>query len=379
MHHARAEPGEPVDHPVHRRLVARDQRRGEDDGIPGGDPDRVVAAGHPGQGGHRLALRAGGDQHHAAGRHLLGLAQVDQQAAGHPEVPEVTRDAHVAHHGPADEGDLAPVPDRGIEHLLDPVHVRGETGDDDALAGAGEDLVEDGRDVTFGGHHAGHFGVGRVGHQQVDARGAEPGEPGQVGEPAVQRQLVHLEVAGVQDQAGLGPDGHGERVRDRVVDGQELAVEGPERVVAALDHLHGHRVETVLGQLALHEGQGQPRADQRDVGPLPEQVGDRADVVLVGVREDERLDLAEPAVQVSEVGQDQVHAGLVGIGEQDAAVHDEQPAAVLEDRHVPADLADPAQGDDAQAAAGQRGRRGEVRVRVAHALMPSPAASRRPR
>ena len=52
---------------------------------------------------------------------------------------------------------------------------------------------------------------------------AEPGEAAEVGEPAVQRQLVHLEVAGVQDQAGAGPDRHRERVRDRVVDREELA------------------------------------------------------------------------------------------------------------------------------------------------------------
>jgi hypothetical protein len=51
--------------------------------------------------------------------------------------------------------------------------------------------------------------------------------------------------------------------------------------------------------------------DQRDVRALPEQVRDGADVVLVGVREDERLDLVEPALEVAEVGQDQVHAGLV--------------------------------------------------------------------
>ena len=74
-------------------------------------------------------------------------------------------------------------------------------------------------------------------------------------------------------------------------------------------------------------------------------------MVLVGVREDERLHLVEPPVQVAEVRQDQVHAGLVGVGEQHAAVHDEQAAAVLEDRHVPADLAEPAERDDAQAVA----------------------------
>ena len=63
-----------------------------------------------------------------------------------------------------------------------------------------------GRDLALAGDEAGHLGVGGVGQQQVDALLAEPGERGQVGEPAVQRQLVHLEVAGVQHGAGGGPD-----------------------------------------------------------------------------------------------------------------------------------------------------------------------------
>ena len=138
--------------------------------------------------------------------------------------------------------------------------------------------------------------------------------------------------------------------------------------MAALDHLDRDRVEAVLGQLAPHQGQGQPGAGQRDVRALPEQVGDRADVVLVRVREHERLNLVEPPVQVAEVRQDEVHAGLVGVGEQHAAVHDEQPATVLEDRHVPADLAEAAERDDAQPVARQLARRGEVGVRVAQQL-----------
>ncbi len=126
----------------------------------------------------------------------------------------------------------------------------------------------------------------------------------------------------------------------------------------------------MLGQLALDQGQGQLRAGQRDVRALPEQVRDRADVVLVRVREDDRLHPVEPSLQVAEVRQDQVHAGLVGVGEQHAAVHHEQAAAVFEHRHVPADLTDAAEGDDAQAVADQAGGRGEVGVRVAHAPVP---------
>ena len=78
------------------------------------------------------------------------------------------------------------------------------------------------------GGEAGHLGVGRVGHEQVDALLAEPGERAQVGDPAVERQLVHLEVAGVQHQAGAGADRDRERVGDRVVDRDELEVERAE-------------------------------------------------------------------------------------------------------------------------------------------------------
>ena len=172
------------------------------DRVARGDADRVVAARHPRQRRHRLALRPGGDQHDLARRHLLGVAQVDEQPAGHVQVAEVAGDAHVADHGPADEGDLPAVLRRRVEHLLHPVHVRGEAGHDDPLGGVGEHVVEHRRDVPLGPDDAGHLGVGRVGEQQVDALAAEPREPGQVGQPPVERQLVHLEVAGVQHDAG---------------------------------------------------------------------------------------------------------------------------------------------------------------------------------
>ena len=64
-----------------------------------------------------------------------------------------------------------------------------------------EDLVDRRGDVALGRREAGHLGVGRVGEEEVDALLPEPREGAQVGEPAVERQLVHLEVAGVQQRA----------------------------------------------------------------------------------------------------------------------------------------------------------------------------------
>ena len=86
-----------------------------------------------------------------------------------------------------------------------------------------------------------------------------------------------------------------------------------------------------------------------------QQVGHGADVVLVAVRQHDRLDVVEPVLDVVEVGQDQVDAGVVVLGEEHAAVDDEQPARVLDDGHVAADLAEPAEGDDPHAVLGQRG------------------------
>ena len=204
----------------------------------------------------------------------------------------------------------------------------------------------------------GDLGVGGVGHQQVDAVGTETGEPADVGEPAVQRELVHLEVAGMQDQAGRGADGDRERVGDRVVDREELEVERPDLLPRPLGDLVHDRGQAVLGELAAHQRQRQPGPDQRDVGALPQQVGQRADVVLVRVGQHDRVDQVEPALEVAEVRQDQVDAGLVRLGEQNATVDDEQAAVVLEDGHVAADLAEAAQGDEPQAAFGERrGRR----------------------
>ena len=67
------------------------------------------------------------------------------------------------------------------------------------------------------------------------------------------------------------------------------------------------------------------------------------------------VDLVEPVTDRGEVGQDHVDAGLVLLGEQHAAVDDQQLAGVLEDGHVAADLAEPTECDDPQAPVGQFG------------------------
>ena len=367
VHHARTPAGQAVDHAVDGVLVAGDEAAGEQDGVALLDVDEVVAAlGDPAQCAHRLALAAGGEQHLALGGQVGELLGVDQGAAGHREVAQVAGDAHVAHHRAADVGDLAVLGDRGVEHLLHPVHVGGEAGDDDALLRLAEDLVDDRGDRLLGGREAGGLGVGGVGEEQVDALLAEPRERTQVGDAAVEGQLVHLEVAGVEHERGPGADRHGQGVRDGVVHRDELELERPEDQPVAGRHLVVHGLpQPVLAQLAVEQGEGELGPDERDVLALAQQVRGRADVVLVAVGEHERLDVVEAVTDVGEVGQDQVDARVVVLGEQHPAVDDEQPAVVLEDRHVATDLAEAAERDDAQAALRQLGWCGELGVRVA--------------
>ena len=68
---------------------------------------------------------------------------------------------------------------------------------------------------------------------------------------------------------------------------------------------------------------------------FPEQEGDGADVVLVAVGEDDADDIVEAVPDGAEVGQDQVDARLLLLGEEDAAVDDQQLAAEFDSKRRP--------------------------------------------
>ena len=86
-------------------------------------------------------------------------------------------------------------------------------------------------------------------------------------------------------------------------------------------------------------------------------------------------DVIETVLDVAEIGQDEVDAGLVLLGEEHAAVDDQQLAVDLEDGHVPPDLAQATERHDAQGARLELGRQGvEHRIgdpngRIGHELI----------
>ena len=79
---------------------------------------------------------------------------------------------------------------------------------------------------------------------------------------------------------------------------------------------------------------------------LAHEVRQRADVILVPVREHDRAHHLLPLAEIREVGQDEVDAEMLVAREREPGVDDDDRAVRLVDGHVLADLAEAAERDD---------------------------------
>ena len=108
-------------------------------------------------------------------------------------------------------------------------------------------------------------------------------------------------------------------------------------------------LDLVLLELALQQRERERRAvDLETAVDIAEQVRQRSDVILVPVREDDRLDPIGLRSQEVEVRQDQVDPGHVARRERQTHIDDQDAFVQLEAGHVAADLADPAEEDESR-------------------------------
>ena len=313
----------------------------------------MLAVGHPPQRRQRFALASGRDRDDLLVRVVLDLPGLDQQPVGGVRDPEVRGDVEVLPHRTADEGDLATELVGGVDDLLDAMDVRGEAGDDDPPVRPRERLQQRGPDARLRRRDSRPVGVRRVAAEAQQALGAERRQAGEVGGVAVDRRLVELVIAGQQDRAELRVDRHRTRVRDRMRHVDHLDPEVPGLLDRArLQVAQGHVAQLVLLQLRADHADRQPAAvDRRWDADLAKHVRQGADVILVTVREDDRVDVVDSVAKVVEVRQDEVDAEHLGRREHQPRVDDHDAAAVFDDRHVLADLAEPAERQDAELAA----------------------------
>ena len=282
-------------------------------------------------------------------RDLVELGRLHECVLRHLDIPEVAGDVHVAPHRTADDDNLAAGVDADLDRLLHAVDVRREARDENAPAARRDDLPERLADDALAPGEARALGVRRVGEQKVDTAVAELGEATDVGAQPVDRRVVELPVAGVEDQAGGGLDRDPDAVGDRVRHADELELERAElnrRPVRVRLLQLGRAQQPVLVELRLDEPEREPRPPDLLDLDLAQQERQRADVILVRVREDDRAHVL--VAEVAEVREDQVDAEVLVAREGQPGVDDDRLAADLEDGHVLAHLAEPAERDHAQ-------------------------------
>ena len=173
-----------VDHLGDRLFVAGDGAGGDDDEIAGAHLDVAVAGlGHAGKRRQRLALAAGGDEHHLLRRVLVDLLNVDEDGVRHMQVAQLLGHLGVGDHAASAHRHLAARLDGQVDDLLDAVDVGGKGGHNDALfARPVEQSADPLGHRLLGGGEAGALGVGGVGQQRQDAAAAVLGDGGQVGD-----------------------------------------------------------------------------------------------------------------------------------------------------------------------------------------------------
>ncbi len=348
VEHLGAETIERVDHAADRALVAGNDARGDDDEIATRHLHvLVLAGGHERERGVRLALAAGRQNDLLRRRQRHQLFQRAQQSRRQREVAELGGDGDVLLHRAAEQRHVTAAGSGQREHLLDAMDVRGERGQDDAPGGRVEALGQRRADLDLRARVTGSVDVRGVRAEHGHALLAELGEARGVGWLAVERARIELEVARVDDHAGRGADGQAHAIGDGVRHADRLDRERPEHERCARPHRAQVRllVEAVLAQLLGHQCLRQWRRVDRDAGGF-EQVGQRADVVLVTVREDDGAEAVALGERVGKVGNDVVDSRQLVVGKHEAAIDGDHVIATLDEHHVQPDLAEAAERDE---------------------------------
>ena len=255
---------------------------------------------------------------------------------------------HDVLHRPPEERDLAAEPLRMVDGLLDARHVGCERRDHDAPFGAREDRRKRFADDTLREGVSRPLRVGGIREHAQHALVPNARDAREVGRLAVDRRLVELEVAGVEDRTDRRAQRQRTSARHRVIDVHELDVDRTERQTVARLDLHEVRfAHLVLARFGFDQRDRHRRSGDRRARELAQKIRDAADMIFVPVRHHDAAQLVRALANVGEIVDDHVDAEHLFVGEHQAAVDHDQIVVRLDDRHVAADFAAPAEGDDA--------------------------------
>ena len=261
------------------------------------------------------------------------------------QIAQLHGHGHIVHHAAARNGHLAAAFHRQINDLLHTVQVAGKGGNDNtALAGLDKQLAHALGHLLLGGGKAGALGVSGIAQQRQHAFFAVARKGIQIGHAACQRGVVHLKVAGLNHHARRAVDGKGHGIGNGVVYMNGLngkAAQAEFFVAANFDQL-GRGQQAMLIQLVFDQADGQACGVHRH-GALAQKIRQAADMVFVAVGDDHALDLFTVLLDKSEIGDHQINAVHILVGEDRAAVHQQHIALALVQGDVFAHFAQTAQ------------------------------------
>ena len=134
----------------------------------------------------------------------------------------------------------------GVEDLLDSMDVASERRDHNLATRPANHAIDDRSDLRLRVHEPGDLSIRRIAHEKIHALFAGGGEGTQIGKAPVNRQLIHLEIAGNEEVTFRGAHEHRERVGNGVIDGNELEFHPGDREGIAFFHHAGMGFYTML-------------------------------------------------------------------------------------------------------------------------------------
>ena len=250
--HLRPEPEKIVHRPGNELLIARDWVCRNDHSIAGDDLHlSVIGIGDTGQGGHRLALTPGSEQNELFQGDSVDLIQLHDDRIGQVEITEFGGDPHRVYEAAAGDADLAAVAVRRGDHLLDPVDIGGEGGEDDPVLCQAEDIVDGIPHFPFRCGEPRPVRIGGIDEGEEHTAAAQLGELEKVGELAVYGGMIELEITRVDHGSFGGMQGEAHCTGDAVVCPEKFKLKAAPSLSTcpARSHVLYRRVGLVFFQL----------------------------------------------------------------------------------------------------------------------------------
>ena len=305
-----------VDHLRYALLISGNRMGGKHDNVTRVDLNLLMdAAGHTGQSRHGLSLASGRDQDQLLIRVILHFLKCNQRILRNRDISKLLgRGDHVDHGAPLDHN-LPVILVRHIDDLLHTVNIRREGRDNDAVVPVlREDRIKGLPDRLLRCRISGPLRIGGITHQSQNALSSDLGKPLKVNRVSKDRCKVHLEIARMHDRSGRAVNGERHGILDRVVRADNLYAK-----LLQLDQAHC--------QLC--------RVDRHI--ELPEDVGQRSDVILMSVRKDKAFHLLRVFQQVSNVRNHQIDPVHIVLRKCKAAVYHHDRIFIFERGNIHTD------------------------------------------